>query len=197
MTMPGDADAAAEPTLPTPTNTRELFFAFNRLSLQGFGGVLPVAQRELVERRRWLSKADFLELLSAGQVLPGPNIVNLGLLFGDRCLGWRGALAAMAGLIAAPLLIVVTLAALYGQFVDVPAVAGALRGMAAVSAGLILATAVKLAPSLRGNVLGRLGVTVVAAATFAAASWWRVPLVVIVCVLGGGSVAWAAWKLRP
>lgn len=191
MTPPDTAVASQ-----LPTSARELFVAFNRLSLQGFGGVLPVAQRELVERRRWLSKADFLELLSAGQVLPGPNIVNLGLLFGDRCLGWRGALAAMAGLLVAPLLIVVTLAALYAQFVHVPAVAGALRGMAAVSAGLILATAIKLAPSLRDNVLGRVPVVVAAAATFAAAALWRVPLVAIVLVIGGACVAGAAWKLR-
>ena len=52
-------------------------------------------QRELVERERWMTPAQFLELLSLGQVLPGPNIVNMALILGDRFFGWRGALAAL------------------------------------------------------------------------------------------------------
>jgi hypothetical protein len=78
----------------------ELFRAFNRLALQGFGGVLPVAQRELVERQRWLSREQFVETLSLGQVLPGPNIVNLALMIGDRFFGLRGAIG-LAGRAAA------------------------------------------------------------------------------------------------
>ena len=80
----GVADADEGATLP-PASPRALFMAFNRLALQGFGGVIPVAQRELVERERWLSRQGFVELLSISQVLPGPNIVNLALIFGDRC----------------------------------------------------------------------------------------------------------------
>lgn len=76
-----------------PARVADLFWAFNRLALQGFGGVLPVAQRELVDRLQWLTHQQFLELLSLSQVLPGPNIVNLGLILGDRFLGWRGGVA--------------------------------------------------------------------------------------------------------
>ena len=83
--MDGPEKAAAAPASPL-----ELLLAFNRLALQGFGGVLPVAQRELVERRRWLTRQEFVQLLSLGQVLPGPNIVNMALIFGDRHFGWRG-----------------------------------------------------------------------------------------------------------
>ena len=77
--------------------------------------MLAVAQRELVERLRWLTREQFVELLSLGQVLPGPNIVNLALMFGDRHFGWRGALAALAGMLAVPLVIVLVLAALYAR----------------------------------------------------------------------------------
>ena len=63
----------ASEALAAPASLRELFFAFNRLALQGFGGVLPVAQRELVERRRWLTKEQFVEMLAVSQVLPGPT----------------------------------------------------------------------------------------------------------------------------
>ena len=75
---PGGSNAPSAP--PRPASPAELFFAFSRLALQGFGGVLPVAQRELVERRRWLTKQEFVQLLSIGQVLPGPNIFNLSLI---------------------------------------------------------------------------------------------------------------------
>lgn len=177
-----------------PRSLRDLFVVFTRLSLQGFGGVLPIAQHELVDRERWLSKAEFLELLSAAQVLPGPNVVNLGLMFGDRCFGWRGALAATAGLLAVPLAIVVALAAVYARFMHVPAVAGALRGMGAASAGVILSMGFKLLPGLRGNPLGP-AAALAALATFAAAAWWRVPLVWIVSVIGGSAVLLAAWRL--
>ena len=76
-----------------PLAPRDLFVAFTALAMQGFGGVLPVAQRELVDRRGWLTREQFLETLSIGQVLPGPNIVNVALMVGDRFYGWRGALA--------------------------------------------------------------------------------------------------------
>ena len=137
-----------------PASTGELFSAFTWLSLQGFGGVLAVAQRELVERHRWLTKDEFVEMLSVGQVLPGPNVCNLALMIGDRYFGWRGAFAALAGMLAVPLVIVVALAALYGQLSAIPAVAGALRGMGAVAAGLIIATGFKLCAALKSNPLG-------------------------------------------
>jgi chromate transporter len=137
-----------------PRSCGELWRVFNRLTLQGFGGVLPVAQRELVERTRWLDKADFAEMLALGQVLPGPNIVNLALMIGDRYFGWRGALAALAGLLMLPLGIVLGLMLIYQHFADLPAVAGALRGMGVVAAGLVGATALKLMPTLRKNAMG-------------------------------------------
>ena len=91
--------------LRTPASPGELFRTFNALALQGFGGVLPVAQRVLVEQRQWLSREQFVEVLSLGQVLPGPNIVNVALMIGDRFFGLRGAAAALLGLLTAPLLI--------------------------------------------------------------------------------------------
>jgi chromate transporter len=189
-------DAAQAPA--APRSATELFFAFNRLALQGFGGVLPVAQRELVERRGWLTQAQFLELLSLGQVLPGPNVINMALMFGDRCLGLRGAFAAMAGLLLAPTAIVLVLAALYAQFAGIGAVAGALRGMGAVSAGLVLSTAFKLLPALRDNPLGRGPVLGVALLTLLAVAGLRWPLVAVLAVLGLVSCGVAFQRLgRP
>ena len=187
--------AAAPPALARPRSLVDLFWAFNRLALQGFGGVLAVAQRELVERERWLTPAQFLEVLSLGQVLPGPNIVNMALIIGDRFFGWRGALAALAGLLVVPLLIVLALATLYREFVDVPMVAGALRGMGAVAAGLVIGTALKLVGSLRHNPLGRPVAAAIALLTLLAIGVWRWPMVGVVLGLGGASIAAAWWRL--
>lgn len=180
-----------------PRSSAELFFAFNRLALQGFGGVLAVAQVELVERRRWLSREEFVELLSASQVLPGPNIVNLALMLGDRWFGWRGAVAAIAGLTVVPLAIVMALTLVYERFSNLPAVAGALRGMGAVAAGLVMVTALKLIGTLRSNRLGPAWCAAIAAATFAAIALARLPLAGVIATLGPLACALAWWRLKP
>ena len=176
-----------------PASCGEVFRVFNRLALQGFGGVLPVAHRELVERERWLSPAQFVELLTLGQVLPGPNIINIALIIGDRQFGWRGAVAACAGLLLLPMFIVLALATAYQQFATHPMVAGALRGMGAVAAGLVIATAVKLSSTLKSNPLGRpVGITL-ALATAVLVGGLRWPMVGVVLALGGVGMA-LAWR---
>ena len=190
-----DPTPRAEPDLRAPRSKRELFVAFTWLALQGFGGVLAVAQRELVERLRWLSKEQFIELMSLSQVLPGPNVINLSLMFGDRHFGWRGALVAVSAMLAVPLLIVLVLAALYAQFSAVPQVAAALRGMGAVASGLVLATGIKLAPTLKRNPMGLWPCALIVLCSALAIGWLRWPLVWVVLVLGGVGFAWAWHRL--
>jgi chromate transporter len=185
------------PASAVPQSASELFFAFNRLALQGFGGVLPVAQLELVERRRWLTKAEFVELLSLGQILPGPNIVNMALMFGDRHFGWRGALASLAGLLVAPLTIVLGLTLLARQAAGSPEVTGALRGMGVVAAALVLSTAWKVTSTLKSNRMGSLWCALLAAATVLAVGVMRWPMAGVLAALVPLSWALAWWKLRP
>ena len=128
-------------------------------------------------------------MLALSQVLPGPNVVNLALMFGDRFFGLRGAIAAVGGMLVVPLVIVLALSAAYGEFARLPVVSGALRGMAAVAAGLVLATAVKLIGTLRTNRLGPLLASIVAALTLATIAWLRWPLVWVVAGLGSLAVA--------
>jgi len=188
--------SSPDPGLARPHSPADLFRAFNRLALQGFGGVLPVAQRELVENQRWLTKAEFVELLSIGQVLPGPNIINMALIYGDRLFGWRGALAATAGLLAAPLAIVLLLAVLVRQGAGSPLMVDALRGMGVVAAGLILSTAAKVWGALKTNVMG-FGVCVgFVVATVVAIGFMRWPLVGVLLVLGPLAYAMAWRRLR-
>lgn len=178
-----------------PASPFALFIAFSLLALQGFGGVLAVAQRELVDRRGWLSRQEFVDLYGAAQLLPGPNVVNLSLMVGDRYFGWRGALAAIAGMLLAPLLVVLALAASYRQLAQHAAVTGALRGMGAVAAGLILAMALKMLATLRGNVLGPALCAALGLGTLAAIAVLRVPLAWVVIGLGLGGWSLARWRI--
>ncbi|HEY9022819.1 MAG TPA: chromate transporter [Burkholderiaceae bacterium] len=196
------ADAGAPSVLEdesprTPRSPGEVFLVFTRLALQGFGGVLPIAQRELVERERWLTSEQFLEMLAVSQVLPGPNVVNLSLMFGDRAFGWRGALAALGGMLLAPLGVVLALAVAYAHYAQHPVVAGVLRGMGAVAAGLIFSTGLKLLPALRRNVLGATTAFAFAGIMFACIALLRVPLVFMLAGLGavGFTLAWR--RLAP
>lgn len=176
-----------------PANAMAIFWVFSRMALQGFGGVLAVAQRELVDRARWMTREQFLEAISISQVLPGPNIINLALKFGDEHFRMRGAMAAMFGLLAFPLAIVLTAAALYTQFHTIPMVAGALRGMGAVAAGLVIGTAVKLASTIRKNPLGLPTCGALAALMFAGMAIVKWPMWIVLGTLGPIAMA-LAWR---
>ena len=194
MSAPPPALATAAPRA-HPASPLALFVAFTLLALQGFGGVLAVAQRELVDRRGWLTRLEFVELYAVAQLLPGPNVVNLSLMIGDRYFGLRGALAAISGMLLAPLLVVLALAASYQQLAQYPAVAGALRGMGAVAAGLILAMALKMLATLRGNVLGAALCTLLGLSTLTAIAVLRVPLAWVVIGLGLTGWGLARWRI--
>ncbi len=170
---------------PGPASLRELFWAFSWLSLQGFGGVLAVVHRELVEKRGWLTAQGFLEDWAVAQVMPGPNVCNLALMFGDRHFGWRGAFTALAGLLALPLLLLLSLGTLLGQLPEQAAIAGGLRGMGAVAAGLVAGSALKLLLGLRQHPLGFPLVLVLATAAFAGVVWLHLALHLLVLGLGG------------
>ncbi len=168
-----------------PQSLSDLFISFTLLALQGFGGVLAVVQRELVERKRWLTQEEFIEDWAVAQIMPGPNVVNLSLMVGGRWFGLPGALAALGGLLALPLLIVLGLAVLHDRFADSPQVAGALRGMAAVCAGLIGATGLKLAATFRRHPLPVAWCVAIAALGFVLVALLKCPLPYVLLGLGG------------
>ena len=88
----------ADDAAPRPRSRADLFWTFTWLALQGFGGVLAVVQRELVEKKRWLTREQFLEEWAVAQIMPGPNVLNLAMVLGGRHFGLSGALAAASGL---------------------------------------------------------------------------------------------------
>lgn len=157
---------------------------------------MAVAHRELVERRGWMSPEQYLQEVALAQALPGPNVCNLALMLGDRFHGWRGALAALMGLMSIPLLILMGLVLLYGAWAGTPEVDAALRGMGAVVAGMIAGTALKLAMELRRHPLGLIPTLLLAVLAFVALALLRWPIAAMIFSLGAVGVAWTWWTLR-
>ncbi|WP_018609597.1 chromate transporter [Uliginosibacterium gangwonense] len=186
-----DTNESSSPSLIVPS-LLGLFTGFFRIGISSFGGALPHARRILVEQLQWVSEQEFLELLGLGQCLPGPNVGNLSIVLGARFHGWRGALAAILGLLFAPLIIALSLATLYGHMAHSAHLQHALSAMAAGAAGLMLAMGLKLASRLRKSPRWAPAVALV---TLLAIWWLRLPLLWILLVLGPVSVALAWYSI--
>lgn len=188
---------SAPASRPQPTSLTDLFVSFTLLALQGFGGVMAIVQRELVEKKRWMTREEFIEDWAVAQIMPGPNVINISLVIGGRYFGVRGAFAALAGLLTLPLVVVLLLAVAYAQYGDNPAVAGALRGMSAVAAGLIIATGLKLIPALKSNLMGKSLCAALAGVCFIMIGLLRWPLAYVLFGLGILACTIAYMKLKP
>ncbi len=192
---PAALDTAASPPPKRPANLTALFWAFTGLALQGFGGVLAVVQREMVTRRQWLTNEEFIEDWAVAQILPGPNVVNLSIMIGDRYFGLRGAITAVLGILAIPTVLVLALALLYMHYSSIPQVAGALRGMGAVAAGLVMGAGLRLSSALKKHALGAPLAVVFAVVTFVAIAILRLPLGWILLGIGGLACTLTWFKL--
>lgn len=135
-----------------PTS-RQLFLGFMKLGLMGFGGVLPLAQHMIVEDQKWLSSAEFIDLLGICQILPGGNIINMAAAIGMRFQGIHGAICAVLGLISAPTLIVIAMYQIYAQFQNIPIIKNMIAGLAAAAAGLLFATGFKMLKPIIKSIL--------------------------------------------
>jgi len=174
-----------------PRTPRHLFLAFSLLSLQGFGGLIAIVQRELVEKRKWLTPDEFLSDWAVAQTLPGPNVINLAIIFGERRFGFRGACAAVAGLLTAPLVILLTVVRLTQGAVESQALEGALRGMGVIAGALVAGSGLRMLPGLRKNLLSRSACAVLAVTTFLAVGVFQIPVPITMLILGGLGSLWA------
>jgi chromate transporter len=171
----------------------ELFWGFCRIGLSGFGGVVPWARRYIVERYHWLEPEEFATLLGLGQVMPGPNVMNLSVCVGMKFQGWRGAVIAPLGMMLFPMVIVLALGLAYLHYGDQPVVHALLRGIIAVGAGLIIATGLKMLYVYKRRPLA----LIIAAAVIVAVGGLRLSLLpVVAVVLGLGLAIEILWGRR-
>jgi len=169
----------------------ELFMAFAKCSISGFGGVLPFARYTMVEDKKWLSEKEFADLFTFCQFIPGANVVNLSVCVGARYHGPLGSLVALLGMLVPPTIVILLLGAFYTQFRSSPLMQGIFRGLGAAAAGLVVSTALKMGRSLVGPVQYLL-----AGVAFAAIAWLRVPLLHMLAVLAPLSIAFHWFWLK-
>ena len=184
--------APSSPAPPIPSHT-DLFLAFFRITLSGFGGTLPWTRRMFVEKKRWMTAEEFNEIYALCQFLPGPNIVNLTAVFGSRMRGPTGAMAAWAGFLIVPFCVMLAAGMLYERYGDVEAVRHVLSGIAPAAAGLLIATVAKMAtPMFRRFGPGPF----VLVATAFAIGLMRWPLLLVLIVVAPVSIG-LAWRMQP
>jgi chromate transporter len=163
-----------------PPSLIALFLAFAKMSLAGFGGVLVFARRAIVDEHRWMTADEFNETFALCHFLPGPNIVNLSVVFGSRFRGLAGGVAAFAGLVGPPVVVVTVLAALYARFGEVEALRRILSGVSCAAVGLLIAVVFRMMmPLIRKRDLVGL---VLLALVFAAIGVLRLPLPAVLLV---------------
>jgi len=166
--------------------------AFNQIALASFGGGLSAWSRQLVvEQRQWMTDEEFLSAMTVCRVLPGANQVNLAVFVGARLRGVPGAIAAIAGLLAAPMLIVLALGAFYIAHRTDASVQAVLRGMTAAAVALSLSMAYRTGRTcLRSPIAWALFV-----AALVATALVRLPLLLVLVVLAPPAMWWA-WPRR-
>src|ERR1700730_7595779 len=189
--MPPDSPSAAFPAPDTPTSPPPgliaLFVAFAKISLAGFGGVLAFARRGIVDQHRWMTPEQFNETYAWGHFLPGPNVVNLSVVFGSRFRGIPGSIAAFAGLLGPPVVVVTILAALYARYGELDTLRRILAGVSCAAVGLLLSAVCRMMMPLikRRDVVG----LVILVAVFVAIGLLRLPLPAVLLVAMPLSIA--------
>ncbi len=172
----------------------ELFLAFAKMSLPGFGGVLVWARRAIVEQHRWMTADEFNEAFALCHFLPGPNIVNLSVVFGARFRGIPGSIAAFLGLVGPPVLIVTVLAVIYARYGQIDALQRILAGVSCAAVGLFLAVIARMTlPLVRRRDPVAL---IVLVAVFVAIGIARLPLPVVLLAAVPTSIAVTWWIRR-
>jgi chromate transporter len=170
--------------------------SFTWLGLQGFGGVLAVVQREMVDRKQWMTLSEFAEEWALAQTIPGPNVVNLSVMFGAKHFGPTGALAAMSGLLLLPGLLMVSIVFAFQAFAHLPVVASALHGMGVAAAGMVMAAGWRFWPTLKEHPLGWPLALLLMVTSFGLAAVVHWPLAKVIGVVGLVSCGLTWWRLQ-
>lgn len=170
-----------------------LFIRFLRIGAFTFGGgyaMISLVEHEAVERNGWLSKEEFDDLLSLAQSAPGPIALNMAVFTGYRVEGFKGAVAAMLGIVIPSFLIILLIAACLADFREYPAIEAAFKGMRPAVVALIAAPIIGF---MRGMKWWKIAI----AAAIAAAIWMVGISPVLFIILGiVAGVGYGLWDTR-
>lgn len=125
----------------------ELFLSFARVGVLTFGGgyaMLPMLQKEVVEKHRWATEEELMDYFAVGQCVPGVIAVNSATFVGNKIKGFLGAIAASLGVVSPSLLIIITIAAFIQSFSELEIVQNAFAGIRVAVCVLIFSAVIKL-----------------------------------------------------
>jgi len=171
----------------------KLVWSFFKVGILTFGGgyaMLPMLQREIVERRGWATEEELLDYYAIGQCTPGVIAVNTATFIGSRKKGVLGGFLATLGVILPSLLIITAIAALLTNFAEIPAVQHALAGIRVAVVVLVGFSVWKL---MKSGVKGGFGWCLFLLVFFVSAIWGLSPVVVVLVSAASG---WIAGYLR-
>lgn len=179
-----------QPAAPPPrVALNTLLFDFLKVSLLASGGGIVWAHRITVDRRRWLDDAEFTDIVSVCQFMPGPNVIGVAVCVGARLRGPLGAIAAAAGFVLIPGIVGFLLGVLWLRHTGAPLLQNVLIGVAAAAAGMMIATGLRLLRAYRR----RLPALLFAALAFAGIAIGQFPLLLVLLILAPLSIATAAF----
>lgn len=128
----------------------KLFWIFAKVGVCTFGGgyaMLPILQRELVEKRGWVREEELTDYFAIGQCTPGVIAVNTATFVGHKLKGPAGGVVATLGVVFPSIVIIMVIAAFLQNFAELPAVIHAFNGVRACVCALILSSVLKLRKS--------------------------------------------------
>lgn len=125
------------------------FFKIGTFTLGGGYAMLPLIQREVVERRHWTDEEEFLNMIALAQAAPGIIAVNTAVFIGWRCGGWRGLLGAVLGAVLPSFCIILAIAMLFRDYKELPAVESVFKGVRPAVVALIAAPLIKMAQAAK------------------------------------------------
>jgi chromate transporter len=126
---------------------RDIFFVFLKIGTVAFGGaysMLTFFERELVEKRKWLTHQEYLESVAIGQMTPGPPIVNTGICIGYKLKKVTGALATTVGQALTGTVLAIVLAVFYVKAGDSALLHSVMKGVGAAVVGLLISVIYKM-----------------------------------------------------
>lgn len=135
-----------------PTSLFKLFTTFFYIGLFTFGGgyaMIPLIERDVVERNRWVGREDFVDLLAVAQSAPGVFAVNMAVFIGYKLHGKRGAMAASLGCVLPSVLIILGIAAFFRHFRDIEVVNNVFKGIRPAVVALIAVPVFNVAKSAK------------------------------------------------
>lgn len=156
--------------------------------------MIPQIQRELVDKRKWVEEADFINSILVTQSVPGPVVVNLSIYLGYNFSGLLGVAACLLGVILPSFIIILIIAMSLSHFIDHPLVIKAFMGIRPAVVGLIVYAAFKLARNFKWSV----GTAILLVLSFLVNVFLGVsPIIIIVASLVIGVITFYIQKNRP